>query len=99
MNAGNITINDVILTYTNPHLSFGGIKQSGIGRIHGPEGLYTFCHTVSVISYKKGKANEFCWYPYNEDKMEALKKIIQILKGLKKPTVREIRDLYQKFIK
>ncbi|MFX8824924.1 aldehyde dehydrogenase family protein, partial [Acinetobacter baumannii] len=40
--SGNVCINDVIISYANPHLPFGGVKESGIGRYRGPAGLQAF---------------------------------------------------------
>ena len=31
-------------------MPFGGVKQSGYGRIHGPEGLREFTYTRAVVA-------------------------------------------------
>src|SRR5690606_30257892 len=38
INSGNVCVNDVMIGIANPHLPYGGNKDSGIGRYHGPEG-------------------------------------------------------------
>jgi acyl-CoA reductase-like NAD-dependent aldehyde dehydrogenase len=40
--AASIIINDTIAQFAIPMLPFGGIKQSGYGRVHGKEGLMQF---------------------------------------------------------
>lgn len=42
MQAGSIIINDSIAQFGVPMLPFGGVKDSGFGRIHGEEGLMQF---------------------------------------------------------
>ena len=42
LQAGNVCINDCLISYGVPGLPFGGVKQSGIGRVHGAEGLREF---------------------------------------------------------
>jgi acyl-CoA reductase-like NAD-dependent aldehyde dehydrogenase len=42
LQAGSILINDTIVQIAIPNLPFGGIKESGTGRIHGKEGLLSF---------------------------------------------------------
>jgi acyl-CoA reductase-like NAD-dependent aldehyde dehydrogenase len=63
--AGNVVINDVIVSVANHHLPFGGVKHSGIGRYHGTIGILTFCHTKSIMVDKGTKPSEIQWYPYN----------------------------------
>lgn len=48
--AGTILINDTIAQFAVPALPFGGIKDSGSGRIHGKEGLlqFTLPHSYAV---------------------------------------------------
>ena len=61
---GNVVINDVIVSVANPHLPFGGVKESGIGRYHGEGGLLTFCHQTSIMIDPGWKKTEVQWYPY-----------------------------------
>jgi acyl-CoA reductase-like NAD-dependent aldehyde dehydrogenase len=63
LQAGNVCINDCIVSYAITGLPFGGVKQSGIGRVHGPEGLREFCNTKSVMSTRFSGARELWWFP------------------------------------
>ncbi|MBA4492845.1 aldehyde dehydrogenase family protein [Paenactinomyces guangxiensis] len=100
MEYGNICINDVMINAANPHLPFGGIKQSGFGRYHGPEGLLSFCHSVSVTHSKNSRAKDLNWYPYEQDQLEAIRKILHTLHGKnKKISPKEIKELYEKLMK
>ena len=49
MAAGNVCINDCIVSYAVTGLPFGGVKDSGIGRVHGAEGLREFSNVKSVL--------------------------------------------------
>jgi len=46
---GNVSINDVFTHYGIASLPFGGEGLSGIGRLHGYEGLRNLCRTKSVL--------------------------------------------------
>jgi len=48
--SGMVGVNDV--GYSIPHNPFGGYKESGIGREHGPYGLYEICQT-KIVSINK----------------------------------------------
>ncbi len=50
LNAGSVLINDTICQFAVPMLPFGGVKESGIGRIHGKEGLLQFTYSHAVLS-------------------------------------------------
>jgi acyl-CoA reductase-like NAD-dependent aldehyde dehydrogenase len=47
LQVGSVNINDTITHFAIPHLPFGGIKQSGMGRAHGKEDLLQFARTHS----------------------------------------------------
>lgn len=76
--AGNTAINDVIVNVANPHLPFGGVKDSGLGRYHGAVGFQTFCHQVSVIVDKGRRTKEINWYPY-QGKYRLFTRLIRLL--------------------
>lgn len=80
LETGNVYINDVVKNIGNPHLPFGGVKNSGIGRYHGPEGLYSFSESKSVM-VNKNKAKELNWFPYSEELYGLLSEIIKINYG------------------
>ncbi|MED4755234.1 aldehyde dehydrogenase family protein [Brevibacillus choshinensis] len=67
LESGNVCINDVIISYANPYLPFGGVKSSGIGRYRGPSGLQAFTHSISIIHDPGTRKREVNWYPYTED--------------------------------
>jgi acyl-CoA reductase-like NAD-dependent aldehyde dehydrogenase len=70
--AGNVCINNHMLNEANPYLPFGGVKDSGIGRFKGEDGLLTFCNLKSVLIDKQGKLIEPQWYPYTNTKYKLL---------------------------
>lgn len=51
--SGGTCVNDVLLHYTNPHLSFGGVNTSGTGSSHGFHGFKAFSHERSVMYQSK----------------------------------------------
>jgi acyl-CoA reductase-like NAD-dependent aldehyde dehydrogenase len=65
--AGNVVVNNSILSFAAAPLPFGGIKESGIGRYHGKEGLKTFCNIKAVLIDKFTFTEDFTWAPYGEN--------------------------------
>lgn len=78
---GNVMINDVLRNVGNPDLPFGGTKQSGMGKYHGPEGLYSFSLEKSIMINNGKDAREINWFPYSEAKYNGLKKLLKVLHG------------------
>lgn len=62
--AGNVCVNDTIVSYAVSGLPFGGVKQSGMGRVHGVEGLREFSISKSVLVDRGWMGSrELWWYP------------------------------------
>jgi acyl-CoA reductase-like NAD-dependent aldehyde dehydrogenase len=76
---GSVNINDAMMTPAIPSLPFGGVKQSGIGRKHGVEGVHAFCDIKSIIEYGGGIKREIIWYPVPEQADILLEKIMPVL--------------------
>ena len=47
--SGSAAVNDTIMQIASPHLPFGGIGPSGIGRYHGKKSFETFSNMKSVM--------------------------------------------------
>lgn len=62
LQAGMIMINDVQTGYGIGSLPFGGVKDSGIGRVHGIEGLRSFSRVSSVVETRFSLRSEPWWY-------------------------------------
>ena len=51
------------MSYGVTDLPFGGVKESGIGRVHGLQGLRDFSVAKSVLVDRVGLSREPWWYP------------------------------------
>jgi acyl-CoA reductase-like NAD-dependent aldehyde dehydrogenase len=65
--AGSVLVNDVLTNYACPEAPFGGIKQSGFGRVHGEDALRDLAE-LRHISFDRIRppARDPLWYPYSE---------------------------------
>jgi acyl-CoA reductase-like NAD-dependent aldehyde dehydrogenase len=80
--AGNVVVNDVLSNYATVEAPFGGIKQSGFGRVHGTEGLRDMCHRKHV-SYDRvpAPARDPLWFPYTARSFHWLKRGVRLVFG------------------
>ena len=64
--AGTIAINDVLGNFAMGELPFGGVKESGMGRVHGEAGLLAMCEARGInVDRVKAPARDFWMYPYS----------------------------------
>ena len=66
LNAGVVTINDCLYSFGEPSAPWGGVKRSGIGRVHGLAGLLEMTQ-VKYVSRDTGRGPMLWWYPYGPD--------------------------------
>lgn len=73
---GNGAINECLMQIANPRLEFGGVGNSGQGGYHGYFGFMNFSNRKSMV--KAGFFdNPFRYPPYNEKKLDFIKKILK----------------------
>lgn len=62
--SGGACINDTIMHIANENLPFGGVGNSGMGRYHGRDSLYSFSHRRSVLMTTTWLDLPFRYMPY-----------------------------------
>jgi acyl-CoA reductase-like NAD-dependent aldehyde dehydrogenase len=81
---GSCAVNDVSLNIANAHAPFGGVKHSGFGKSHGPEGLRAFCHQVSVLVSPGRLKRQPYYFPYSRRTVTLTRKLMHVLYGDRK---------------
>lgn len=79
--SGTLCINDVLVNYIISDLPFGGVKESGIGRVYSKEGLRAFTDMQSVVVDRFNLPFEIWWFPYSNKIKNLFKNFIKILFG------------------
>ena len=68
LQAGVVCVNDHLYTHGMPQLEWGGVKESGVGRTHGTQGLLEVTSTKIInVEMLPGmfKRNSW-WFPFDE---------------------------------
>src|SRR5438270_2288259 len=63
--AGTVMHNDTLYTHAAPETPWGGVKSSGLGRVHGKHGLHDFCE-VRHVNLERLSFPAFWYYPYSK---------------------------------
>jgi succinate-semialdehyde dehydrogenase/glutarate-semialdehyde dehydrogenase len=78
--AGSVWTNDVAYSYGAGQASWGGVKESGLGRTHSKHGLYG-CTQVKFVDSDSGRVPVPWWYPYGPLGVEAFRGALGVLYG------------------
>lgn len=81
MRCGAVSINNVMLTEANPALPFGGVGESGAGRVKGAEGLRAMTRSKAVLIDKQSAKIEANWFPYTLEKYSLFEQLISAMLG------------------
>jgi hypothetical protein len=61
-----------------PDAPMGGIKESGIGRRHGAEGIRKFCRQKTIVTDRLGLKSEFSWFPLTRRKTDMIRRAFRL---------------------
>jgi acyl-CoA reductase-like NAD-dependent aldehyde dehydrogenase len=83
LEVGSVTVNDHMFSFTEPKAIWGGIKQTGMGRTHGPYGLLEVSNIKFVSADFAKKQERLWWFPYGTAKSQVLEQSLMLLHGPK----------------
>ncbi|EYF07332.1 aldehyde dehydrogenase family protein [Chondromyces apiculatus] len=78
--AGSVLVNDVLSNGGTAETPFGGIKQSGFGRVLGEDSLREMCDVRHISTDRvRMTGKDPLWYPYSETSYKWFKKGLRAL--------------------
>lgn len=66
LEAGTVSVNDHMTSFPDPNAIWGGIKQTGIGRSHGPYGMLELVNIKYMTFDFARKKKLLWWFPYSD---------------------------------
>jgi succinate-semialdehyde dehydrogenase/glutarate-semialdehyde dehydrogenase len=85
LESGMVWINDHMFSHGACQCSWGGVKESGLGRTHSKFGLYE-CVNIKLRVWEGSPIKNAWWHPYDETLGKALRQSAKILYG--RPSIR-----------
>jgi succinate-semialdehyde dehydrogenase/glutarate-semialdehyde dehydrogenase len=85
LESGMVWINDHMFSHGACQCSWGGVKESGLGRTHSKFGLYE-CVNIKLRVWEPSAIRNPWWHPYDETLGKALKQTAAVLYG--RPSIR-----------
>ena len=79
LEAGSVIINDASMTYGVLEAQFGGVKDSGVGRVNGVNALRSYCYEQPILIDRFGRDSEPNWYPFTAKDYGGMQKAIKFL--------------------
>jgi len=80
LEAGMVWVNDHMFSHGACSCSWGGVKNSGLGRSHSKFGLYE-CVNIKLVTWEPSRTRDFWWHPYDEALGKALRASTRLLYG------------------
>ena len=89
--AGMVWVNDHSYSHGACQCSWGGVKESGLGRSHSKFGFYE-CVNIKLVSWEPGRTRDFWWQPYDRTLGDAVRASARILYGRDGTRLRALRE-------
>jgi acyl-CoA reductase-like NAD-dependent aldehyde dehydrogenase len=81
LRTGMTSINAVMAYVTVPGLPFGGVGESGFGRIHGPDGLREFARAKAITRQRFGLPLDLTSFKRDDTAMSRVLQLVTVLHG------------------
>jgi acyl-CoA reductase-like NAD-dependent aldehyde dehydrogenase len=78
--AGMVWVNDHSYSHGACQCSWGGAKNSGLGRSHSKFGFYE-CVNIKHVAWEPSRLPQFWWHPYDDSLRKAMHASAQLLYG------------------
>jgi succinate-semialdehyde dehydrogenase/glutarate-semialdehyde dehydrogenase len=78
--SGMVWVNDHMYSHGAMSCSWGGVKDSGLGRSHSKFGFYE-CVNIKLVTWEPSRTRDFWWHPYDESLAKVAHTGAQLLYG------------------
>jgi acyl-CoA reductase-like NAD-dependent aldehyde dehydrogenase len=78
--SGMVWINDHSYSHGACQCSWGGVKDSGLGRSHSKFGFYE-CTNIKLVAWEPSRMRDTWWHPYDEVLGKAIRSSAKLLYG------------------
>ena len=89
--SGMVWINDHSYSHGACQCSWGGVKESGVGRTHSKFGFYE-CVDIKLVAWEPGVTRDFWWQPYDRTLGNAVRASAQLVYGRDGNRLRALRE-------
>jgi acyl-CoA reductase-like NAD-dependent aldehyde dehydrogenase len=89
--SGMVWINDHSYSHGACQCSWGGVKESGLGRTHSKFGFYE-CVNIKLVAWEPGLTRDFWWQPYDRTLGDAIRASARMIYGSNGMRLKALRD-------
>jgi acyl-CoA reductase-like NAD-dependent aldehyde dehydrogenase len=89
--SGMVWINDHSYSHGACQCSWGGVKESGLGRSHSKFGFYE-CTNIKLMAWEPSRTRDVWWHPYDEVLGKAIRASARLLYGRDGQRSEALRD-------
>ena len=89
--SGMVWINDHSYSHGACQCSWGGVKESGVGRSHSKFGFYE-CVNIKLVAWEPGLTRDFWWQPYDRTLGDAVRASARLVYGRNGGRMRALRE-------
>jgi acyl-CoA reductase-like NAD-dependent aldehyde dehydrogenase len=79
--AGNVWVNDAIMSYLAQEAPFAGARESGLGGRHGAGGIQKYCQPQTILVTRFGPKRDVTMFPNSAAISHVLERLMVLLWG------------------